>query len=100
MPESVNWHELLRVWLHDPVDKALDIRGHEARAARYASRALGWDVTSREIKSSASLGDQLAAIAETIPMPTAGYYPGRPGKKRKMKVRKVDAQGKITQVAP
>ena len=73
MPESVDWHELLRVWLHDPVDKALDIRGHEARAARYASRALGWDVTSREIKSSASLGDQLAAIAERIPMPTAGY---------------------------
>ena len=72
MPESVDWHELLRVWLHDPVDKALDIRGHEARAARYASRALGWDVTSREIKSSASLGDQLAAIAERIPMPTAG----------------------------
>lgn len=29
-----------------------------------------------------------------------GYYPGRPGEKRKMKVRKVDAQGKITQVAP
>lgn len=20
---SVDWHELLRVWLHDPVDKAL-----------------------------------------------------------------------------
>ena len=73
MPESVDWHELLRVWMHDPVDKALDIRGHEARAARYASRALGWDVTSRAIKSSASLGDQLAAIAERIPMPTAGY---------------------------
>lgn len=28
------------------------------------------------------------------------YYPGRPGEKRKMKVRAVDAQGKITQVAP
>lgn len=74
MPESVDWHELLRVWMHDPVNKALDIRGHEARAARYASRALGWDVTSREIKSSASLGDQLAAIAERIPMPTAGRH--------------------------
>ena len=74
MPElaSVDWHELLRVWLHDPVDKALDIRTHEARAARYASHALGWDVTRREIKNSASLGDRLAAIAERIPMPTAG----------------------------
>ena len=28
------------------------------------------------------------------------YYPGQPGEKRKMKVRAVDAQGKITQVAP
>ena len=28
------------------------------------------------------------------------YYPGRPGEKRKMKVRAVDVQGKITQVAP
>ena len=28
------------------------------------------------------------------------YYPGRPGEKRKMKIRAVDAQGKITQVAP
>ena len=74
MPElaSVDWHELLRVWLHDPVDKALDIRTHEPRAARYSSRALGWDVTRRDIKDSASLGDILAAIAERIPMPTAG----------------------------
>lgn len=28
------------------------------------------------------------------------YYPGRPGTRTKMKVRKVDAQGRITQVAP
>lgn len=28
------------------------------------------------------------------------YYPGRPGEKKKLKVRAVDAQGKITQVAP
>ena len=28
------------------------------------------------------------------------YYPGRPGTRKKMKVRKVDAQGRITQVAP
>ena len=29
-----------------------------------------------------------------------GYYPGRPGEKKKMKVRAVNAQGRITQVAP
>ena len=59
-------------YLHDPGDQALDIRGHEARAARYASRALDRDVTRKEIKSSASLADSLAAIAERVPMPTAG----------------------------
>ena len=69
---STDYERLLLVYLHDPVDKALDIRGHEARAARYASRARGWDATRREIKYSAQLADQLAAIAERIPMPTAG----------------------------
>ena len=67
-----DWEELLLVYMHDPVDKALDIRGHEKRAARYASRALGREVDRSEIKSSAALADQLAAIAERIPMPTAG----------------------------
>ena len=67
-----DWEELLLVYMHDPVDKALDIRGHEKRAARYASRALGREVDRSEIKSAAALADQLAAIAERIPMPTAG----------------------------
>ena len=68
----IDWYWLLHAWLHDPIDKALDIRGHEARAARYASRALDSDVLRKELKDSASLADQLAAIAERIPMPTAG----------------------------
>lgn len=71
-PPQLDWEQLLLVWLHDPVDKALGIRGHEARAARYASRALGREVSRKEIKDVASLGDQLAARAERIPMPTAG----------------------------
>ena len=60
------------VWLHDPVNKALAICRHEARAARYASRALDQDVSRNEIKDLASLGDQLTARAERIPIPTAG----------------------------
>lgn len=71
-PRPVDWEELLLVYMHDPVDKALDVRGHEGRAARYASRALGRKVDRSEIKDSAALADQLAAIAERIPMPTAG----------------------------
>ena len=70
--EPVDGDRLLLAYLHDPVDKALDIRGHEVRAARYAARALGRDVTRNEMKEAASLADPLAAIAEHIPMPTAG----------------------------
>ena len=33
-PPQLDWEKLLLVWLHDPVDKALDVPGHEARAAR------------------------------------------------------------------
>ena len=70
--KPVAWDQLLLVYLHDPVDKALDIRGHESRAARYAARALDWDVTRKEIKDLASLADQIASRAERLPMPTAG----------------------------
>lgn len=70
--EPVDWDRLLQVYLHDPVDKALDIRGHESRAARYAARALDRNVTRDEMKEAALLADPLAAIAERIPMPTAG----------------------------
>lgn len=69
---KVEWDRLLLAWMHDPVDKALDIRGHESRAARYASRALDREVTRSEIKFEASTADSLAAIAERIAMPTAG----------------------------
>lgn len=69
---GLDWDQLLLTYLHDPIDKALDIRGHEARAARYASRALGREVSREEIKSESSLADQLAARAERLPMPTAG----------------------------
>lgn len=73
---QVDWERLLLVFLHDPVDKALDIRGHESRAARYAARALGREVSHDEIKGEASLADSLAEIAQShgygLPMPTAG----------------------------
>ena len=72
-----DYEQLLLVYLHDPVDKALDIRGHEARAARYASRACGWDATRDEVEYLAQLADQLAAIAERIPMPSAGQSGAR-----------------------
>ena len=64
-----DWGDLLAAFLHDPPDKALDVRGHVARACRYASAALGQPVRADSI---GGLPDQLAAIAERVPMPTAG----------------------------
>ena len=70
--QPVDWEQLLLVFMHDPVDKALDIGGDESRAARYASIALERQVDRSEMKSTAAVSAQLAAIAERPPMPTVG----------------------------
>lgn len=70
--QMVDWDQLLLVFMHDPIDKTLDLWDHESRAARYASAALGREVGWSEIESTAGLADQLASIAERLPMPTAG----------------------------
>ena len=67
-----DWDLLTTAFLHDPPDKALDIRGHERRAGRYLEAALGRPVDVASIKQEAGLADRLAAIAERLPMPTAG----------------------------
>ena len=69
---SIDWHRLLQVWMHDPVDKALDIPGHQVRAARYVSHALETTVSRQDVKDSAAEADPIAAISERIPMPAAG----------------------------
>ena len=67
-----DWDLLTTAFLHDPPDKALDIPGHERRAARYLEAALGHPVDIGTIKQEAGLADRLAAIAERLAMPTAG----------------------------
>jgi CRISPR-associated protein Cmr2 len=67
-----DWDLLTTAFLHDPPDKGLDIRGHERRAARYLEAALGRPADVSLIKQDAGLADQLAAVAERLPMPTAG----------------------------
>lgn len=70
MPET-DWDDILRVWLHDPFDKALAVKGHESRAALY-TKATGCDVSRRGQHGLAAQADMMAAIAERVPMPTAG----------------------------
>jgi CRISPR-associated protein Cmr2 len=65
----VDWNDLLVSYLHDPPDKALDIRTHESRAVTYLKSALSREISHSELHG---LDDQLAAIAERLPMPTAG----------------------------
>lgn len=69
MPET-DWDDILQVWLHDPFDKALAVKGHESRAALY-TKAAGCDVSRRGQHRLAAQADVMAAIAERVPMPTA-----------------------------
>ena len=67
-----DWEDLLLAYLHDPFDKALAVQGHETRAARYASAALGRDVSRRGLHRLAASADVAAAIADRDPMANAG----------------------------
>ena len=69
---SVDWNDLLEAYLHDPFDKALSVQGHESRAARYATAAVGSPVSRRGLHRLAAQPDLQAAIAERVPSPTAG----------------------------
>lgn len=66
---STSWEDLIFAFLHDPPDKALDIKGHEGRARLYLEAATSSVVDRRQIKM---MADVDAAIAERLPMPTAG----------------------------
>ena len=73
MSEAHDFREdLLLAWLHDPFDKALTVQGHESRARRYASAALGENVSRRRLRRLAAQADVFAAVAERVPLPTAG----------------------------
>lgn len=63
------WNDLLVAYLHDPPDKALDIRAHVERARRYIAVALD-DVAEGRPGGEA---DQQAARAERLPAPHWQY---------------------------
>ncbi len=68
-PQEADWENLLLAWMHDPADKALEIKTHVSRAAKYASAVLGREVRYEELTK--ALGDQMASAFERIPMPNA-----------------------------
>ncbi|WP_058867820.1 type III-B CRISPR-associated protein Cas10/Cmr2 [Chloracidobacterium thermophilum] len=68
---AANWEKILLTYLHDPPDKARSIRGHVARARRYAAIVVG-EEESRRLEEAAETADPLASAVERFPMPTAG----------------------------
>jgi len=66
---STDWEFLLRAFLHDPPDKAIRIPGHQARAARYLSAALGCEATDDELHWDTREEDQHASAVERLPFP-------------------------------
>ena len=71
MIEVADWEHLLLAYLINPIDKSIEVQGHEARAARYASRALGRGVVCSELEAIAQQINAASAF-EQIPMPLAG----------------------------
>ncbi len=69
---SIDWHRVLQAWMHDPVDKALSIPGHQSRAGRYLSVAFNGDQKDVNPDASSKLADIVASQADRIPMPSAG----------------------------
>lgn len=68
---QADWHNLLVTFFHDPPDKALDIKGHEARARRYLA-ALGLSLDRGEIKATAHEEDIVSSSIERLPLPHPG----------------------------
>ncbi len=69
---SIDWHRVLQAWMHDPVDKALSIPGHQSRAGRYLSVAFNGGQKDVNPEGSSKSADIVASQADRIPMPSAG----------------------------
>jgi CRISPR-associated protein Cmr2 len=72
VPMNSDWEQVLLSYLHDPPDKALDIRGHEGRAAGLATLAFGREITREGLHRDTRTEDQLGSVAERLPMPNPG----------------------------
>jgi CRISPR-associated protein Cmr2 len=68
---ALKWSEVLLAYLHDPPDKALDIRRHVPRARNNARIAVGDSISEKILKDTVSSTDPLASLIERLPMPSA-----------------------------
>lgn len=63
-----HWLDCIRAFLHDPPDKALDIRGHEQRTCESLAAAL--NIPEAEARAQVhKQADWLAAACERLPLP-------------------------------
>ena len=68
---NANWEELIRVWLRDPMDKALDIRGHASRAQNCFSAAFGQDGDNgRTAELDPAAANRMEELLESLPVPS------------------------------
>src|SRR5215468_5678341 len=63
---SVNWHDLLLAWLHDPPDQVWESQGAPTRAVRYAGAVFGREYT---------LDTLLKILPEAMPRPLESGLP-------------------------
>ncbi|MCY4151804.1 MAG: type III-B CRISPR-associated protein Cas10/Cmr2 [Aestuariivita sp.] len=64
---EIDWEMLLQVWLHQPIDKALDEQNYIHRAKRYTEAALGPINTHNSVIQDKLLCTTLSQIVEEIP---------------------------------
>ncbi len=62
-----DWTNVLLAFLHDPPDKAIDIRRHESRTRRYLEVALDWKPS--DVEAHGGHADHVASAIERLPMP-------------------------------
>lgn len=67
MTNTAHWTDCIRAFLHDPPDKALDIKLHEDRACRYLGAAL--DIPPESAREGVKSADWLASAIERLPLP-------------------------------
>ncbi|MFO8072226.1 MAG: type III-B CRISPR-associated protein Cas10/Cmr2 [Polyangia bacterium] len=70
---STEWRKMAIAFLHDPPDKALDIRSHERRALEWI-QATGFDANETDL-TQAKNEDIKASTEDRLPLPDAGKKP-------------------------